>query len=294
MKRLIAASAAAAVLALVTFADAGPAAAESAPYSDPMATGYIGFCDAHGKSIQSGSLDAIPFVAKAISSTGVKAPYNAPGSSAWLNAYQPRQGVTPPEWSGEQLISASLFSTAAHPAVVGTKGDISLRQFVQDAPPQWDGFVQLRMYVKAPTTPYDALHYAATDIQVSGNSWHVVRGGTVSCQAGSGRSIGALLAPVAASGKYNQPVKPEKSTPGSTPSGPTGAGSSTASAGVAGTDSGSGSGSGAAQHAPSSSFPTGYVVLGALVAVLALALLMTQRQKLQAVLVRRRDSTDAT
>ena len=289
MRRLAAAAALVGAALLLT---AGPAVAQSAPYTDPMATGYIGFCDAHGHSVQSGSLDAIPFVAKAISSTGVKAPYNAPGSSAWLNAYQPRQGVTPPEWSGEQLISASLFSTAAHPAVVGTKGDISLRQFVQDAPPQWDGFVQLRMYVKAPTTPYDALHYAATDIQVSGNSWHVVRGGTVSCSAGTGKSIGALLAPSAAAGKYNQPVKPEKSTPGITPSTSAGTSSSSTSAGVAGTDSDSGSP--AAQRASSSSFPTGYVVLGALVALLAVALLMTQRQKLQTALGRRRNSTDAT
>lgn len=293
MKRTFKIAAFGAVLGLSMLSGIGPAAAESVPYTDPMVTGYIGLCDAHGHSIQSGSLDAIPFAAKAISSTGVEAPYNAPGSSAWVNAYQPRQGVTPPEWSGEQLISGSIFSTAAHPAVVGTKGDISMRQFVQDAPPAWDGFVQLRLYVKSPTAPYDALHYAATDIQVSGNSWHVVRGANVPCSAGTGRSIVSILAPSAAAGKYNQPVKPLKSTPGITPSASgTAAGSSSTDAASGGSSAGSGSGN-AAQRSSDSSFPVGYVVLAALIVVLATALLLTQRQKLQAVRARRH-TKDAT
>jgi hypothetical protein len=286
MKRVGAVISAAVLFGLALLAGTGPAAAASVPYTDPAVTGYIGFCDAHGHSIQSGSLDAIPFVAKALSSTPAKAPYNSPGSAAFLNAYQPRQGVTPAEWSGESMITSSIFSNAAHPAVVGTKGDISMRQFVQDAPPTWDGFVQLRMYLKSPNDPYDALHYVATDIQVNGNSWHVVRGGNVACSAGTARSLTSILAPSAAAGRYNQPVKPLKTTPGVAPSSTSASDSSSGAAG-AGSDTPSGSSSPvAAQHSSGSSFPTGVVVLGVLVVVLAGALLITQREKLRSVVGR--------
>lgn len=276
----------AAVTGFVSIFAAIPAMAQDVPYTDPAAVGTITFCDAHGHQIDGGTLGPIPFVAKAIGSAPLSAPYDSPGSAAYLDAYQPREGVTPPEWSGEELISGSFFKTSGRPAVVGTKGDISMRQFVQDAPPQWDGFVELRLFVRGPNGEFDPLHYSASDIQVSGDSWHVVRGGDLPCNSGTARSIASLLAPSAASGKLNSgdnpPPERSSGSPGASDAPSTGSDDPNTSPDPGETSSDTAVvGSSNAATADDGSVPVGYIVLATLVVVLAAALAFAKRREIQ-------------
>jgi hypothetical protein len=261
----------------------GPAAADDVPYTDPAQVGYIGFCDSGGHSIDHGSLDDVPFVAKAVGSAAAQPPYDGAGRVAFLDAYQPREGVTPAEWSGEELIAVSTYTNPAHPMVVGTEGEISLRQFVEDFPPAWDGLVQLRLYLKVPDVQYDPLHYSATDIEVNGDSWHVVRGGDVACDAGRARSLAAVLAPGAASGGLNSADNSPSTAehPGS----PTTAGNSDSTAGRGSTEAhesssaaseGAGAASGDSDSSDGGTSAVGYVVLAVLVAVVFGGLLLSR------------------
>lgn len=294
MRRAAGITAALAALAVATLGVAAPAAAGGVPYSDPAQVGTIGFCDAQGHPIDSGSLDAVPFAAKAIGSAAAAPPYDQGEKVAYLEAYQPREGLTPLEWSGEQLISPSVYADAAHPTVIGTAGEISLRQFVEDYPPQWDGLVQLRLYLKTDEMQTDVLHYAATDLRIDGATWQVVNGGAVSCSQGRARSVAAILAPSAAGGALNSGDNPAPTDGGSPasprtgdPSDPTGgAAPSNLPSGPAATD-GAHAAASAAPASDDGSFPTGYVVLGGLAALLALALALSNRDRLRGVLTRR-------
>lgn len=283
MRRATLALAAGFTFGAAMFAATGPAAADDVPYTDPSQVGYIGFCDAHNHPITGGSLDAIPFAAKAVSSAPAEAPYDGNGRVAFVNAYQPRSGIPPAEWSGEALISASFYSSPAHPTVVGTKGDVSMLQIVQDLPPQWDDLVQLRMYLKVPDLPYDALHYVATDIRIDGDTWHVARGGTVPCDSGKATSIASILVPSAAAGAYNT-TSATSATPGGTGSAGSDGTSSTTPTSTPAQDSGSLRSAAPAAETGSAassndSFPVGYVALGGLAAVIAAVLIFTQRRR---------------
>jgi hypothetical protein len=149
------------------------------------------------------------------------------------------------------------------------------------------------MYLKTPDLPFDSLHYATADLQVDQNSWHVVGGGSVPCGAGQAQSIASVLAPAAAKGRLN----PALHTPVAHPSSPThasaGGSRSVRSSGSTGSAPAGASGSQvqpAAQAGSSrsgtSSFPTGYAVLGGVIAVLAAALLYTRRRELISLLGR--------
>ncbi len=174
---------------------ASPAQAAAVPYTDTRVIGYIGLCDASGQAVTSGSTATLPFVAKAVNSSAAPNGYNGKGSTATLFAYQPRQGVDPGNWSGEQLTGSSQFTNPAHPATVSTLLDSSLADFVSDFPPKWDGLIQLRMYLGAPEQSAYSAKYDATDIQVSGSSWKVVQGGASLCAAGSATSNENALIP---------------------------------------------------------------------------------------------------
>jgi hypothetical protein len=167
---------------------AAPASAASALPTDPAARGYIGLCDQAGHNVSGGSVDTTPFAWKAVASTKPPAAYQGNGENAALEIYQPRPGVPAAEWSGAQVTAASFYSTPAHPAVQATYADQSLRDFMHDYPPMVDGLFQLRMtYGKAGYGLYGE-YYPATIIQVVGQRWHVVSGGTVDCAAAEGVS----------------------------------------------------------------------------------------------------------
>jgi hypothetical protein len=171
---------------MLQFASLQPASAAAAPpYTDPSAVGSIGFCDSSNHPVTSGLVSAAPFVWKSLTSSPAPKGYNVAGSTATLYAFQPRPGVAPADWSGEQLTGTAIYTNPAHPTVQSTIGDRPLADFVGAFPLKWSGYVQLRIYLGAPfSSPYRKT-YAATDIQVTGNQWHVVRGNTVACNLGT-------------------------------------------------------------------------------------------------------------
>ncbi len=103
------------------------------------------------------------------------------GTSAQLYAFQPRKGVDPSDWSGEQLSGASRFTNLVHPTAALTGLDESLAVFVGDFPPQWDGYVQLRLYLNAPNAGEYTTTYNATNLVIKGDKWSAVGDSPVSC-----------------------------------------------------------------------------------------------------------------
>ncbi|MCU1394434.1 MAG: hypothetical protein JWM34_2862 [Ilumatobacteraceae bacterium] len=169
------------------------ASADSVPYTDPNAFGFIGLCDTSDHAVDHGNVADQPFVRSAVASEAAVAPYDVGGRTATLFAYQPRQGTTPQEWSGQLLTASSSYTDVQHPTAVATAGDDSLASFIASFPPQWDGLIQLRLYLGAPGQPARTGQYAATDIQVSGSTWKVVRGGTTPCDASKSTSLEDLV-----------------------------------------------------------------------------------------------------
>lgn len=226
------------------------------PFKDPSAVGVIGFCDRAGQPITHGSLDTAPFVWRAVSSQAAAAPYNGAGRSATLYAYQPRKGVAPGQWSGEELTAAATYTNTAHPMAAGTDRDEPLKYFVKDYPPVWDGLVEVRMYLGASNQPADSLTYPATVLKISGDSWQVVSGGSVACNSGKAISIESILLPKAKPHHAKHPASshpsahPSSGTPGNASAGgakgsaaPSSTGGGTASPVADSTSAGSGSNS---------------------------------------------------
>lgn len=173
---------------------AAPAAAASSatPYRDPAASGTIGLCDRAGHQVTHGSTAAAPFAWRAVSSVAAPAGYAA-GGTATLMAYQPRRGVPSGDWSGDQLTSASRYSNPAHPTAAATRDDESLRGFLTEYAPQWDGLIELRLYLGAPNQPLYSLTYPSLNIQVTGDTWHVVGGASVPCDSGRSVSLESIV-----------------------------------------------------------------------------------------------------
>jgi hypothetical protein len=171
------------------------ATAASVPYTDPSAQGFVGLCDRAGRAVTHGSVNATPFVWRAVGSVAAPTSYQGRGRKATLTAFQPRQGTDPTEWNGDAMTAASTYTNVAHPMARATSGDISLATFLREFPPRWDGLLQLRLYYSAPNAPTDQQTYAATDIKVSGSTWTVIRGGNAACTAGSATSAESLLPP---------------------------------------------------------------------------------------------------
>jgi uncharacterized membrane protein YgcG len=179
---------------------AAGAATPGVPYTDPDVTGYIGLCDQAGHQVTSGSLAAAPFAYRAVSSQAAPAGYNGASRTATLAAYLPMQVLPPGDWSGEQLTATSRYTNPAHPMTAGTTADESLQTFVADFPPEWDGFVQIRMFLGAANQPALTTRYPALDIQVTGSTWTAVGGGPVDCNSGTSESLETIVLPTTASG----------------------------------------------------------------------------------------------
>ena len=180
--------------------------ADDVPYVDPNAVGFIGLCDANDQSIDHGHVADLPFVRTAVSSVAAIAPYDGDGRTATLFAFQPREGTTPREWSGQALTAATRYDDPAHPTAVGTSVDDSLATFIGIYPPQWNGLIQLRLYLSVSGQPALTQQYAATDIEVDGDSWKVVRGGNTPCNSSAAHSLEELLPP--GTGQANTPATP--------------------------------------------------------------------------------------
>jgi cobalamin biosynthesis Mg chelatase CobN len=68
-----------------------------------------------------------------------------------------------------------------HPTAALTGLDESLAVFVGDFPPQWDGYVQLRLYLNAPNAGEYTTTYNATNLVIKGDKWSAVGDSPVSC-----------------------------------------------------------------------------------------------------------------
>ncbi len=161
----------------------GPALAEDVPYNDQYAIGSLTLCDEDLQPVTEGSLTDRPFVWRAVSDTPAPAPYNDKNRRAVLYYFQPRENVDPGEWSSEILTAASTYSDPKYPIAQATPIDFPLISAATNFPPQWDGFVQLRMYFTTDGQPQSP-DYVAADIRIQGDSWTLVRGGDAPCDAG--------------------------------------------------------------------------------------------------------------
>ena len=187
----------AATLGLVWLSIWAPSAASTAlPYKDPDAVGSIGLCDAHGHQVTSGSVNSAPFAWRAVSTSPAPGPYAGPTRTAVLMAYQPIQGLAPPDWSGDSLTAASRYSNPSNPMAAATGADESLAGFMTEGTPR-NGTASCSSACTStpPTSPSYSLHYPALDIQVKGNTWHALDGGPVDCNAGTVVSIESILLP---------------------------------------------------------------------------------------------------
>jgi hypothetical protein len=207
----------------------GPAA----PYTDAQATGYLALFDKAGDAVKSGMITDKPFADKAVGSKAAATPYSKTGHKATLMAFQPREGVAPGQWSGDTLTASTAYADVQHPAAQGTTQDFALKDFLDEFPANWDGMVELRLYLTAPGVPAQTDGYAATDIKVAGNYWVVVGGGP-GAGAGGANIPGKVSAAAAAALGGKPPVSAPASAASPTPS----AGSSATAAGGAGAGTG--------------------------------------------------------
>lgn len=149
--------------------------------TDPDQNGYIALCDLAGNNVTSGNINSAPFVWKAVSSVVPPKEYQGPGEVAGLDIFQPRPGVDPGDWNGDSLSASTFYHDKQYPAAEMTYKDFSLKDFIHEFPPLLDGLYQLRMeFGKINYARYQT-PYPATTIQVTGDTWHVVQGGTLPC-----------------------------------------------------------------------------------------------------------------
>lgn len=176
------------------------------PFTDPNQVGSLTLCNSHERPITSGSLLAIPFVWRAVSSTRVPAHY----TRATLYLYQPLQYIDPGDWTSYQLTDDAGFSNPAHPMAQATYADNPLIWPDHSMPPYWDGLYQLRMIFTSPNKAPWTSTYPAAVIRVTGNTWTLVQGGGSSCTDGTAVSVESVLLPKS---ETAVPKLPEKLIP---------------------------------------------------------------------------------
>jgi membrane protein implicated in regulation of membrane protease activity len=180
-------------LAAMIAASGTATAAVVVPYTDANATGGITLCGGQGHAVTSGRIDA-SLAATAVGGSAAVAPYNANFRSAILVAYQPRKGIDPGNWSGQSMTGLSQYTNPKNPMVEILPRDYTLQGFLTAYSAQWDGLLQLRIYLKAPNQSTKNDTYAATTLKVTGSTWQQVgaAAGDV-CKTGTARSIARIL-----------------------------------------------------------------------------------------------------
>jgi hypothetical protein len=168
-------------------------ASSAVPYTDAAAHGVIGFCDPQGRQVQGGNINDRPFVWRAVSSVPAPAGYTGTGRTATLFVYQPLQDLPSGNWSGAAMTAAARYTDAGHPMAAATGADETLAELIANLPPRWNGLLEVRLIVGAPNEPVDTQSYPATDIEVTGDTWHVVHGGDVSCSSGTAESLESIV-----------------------------------------------------------------------------------------------------
>jgi hypothetical protein len=155
------------------------------PYTDPGQTGLLTLCGPGNQPITHGNINTKPFVWRAVGDVAALPAYRVKGAVAQLFAFQPRPYTPPEAWSGLPMDAASVYSNPAHPMIQSTPIDEPLSYFTKFFPPVWDHLEELRLYLAAPDTPEDTLGFAAADLQINGDTWTMVDGGTTGCTSGT-------------------------------------------------------------------------------------------------------------
>jgi len=152
------------------------------PYDDAQSAGLLTLCSADGKAVTGGKVDDLPFADVVLGETALPSDLDPTGAVATLFAYQPREGVATSEFSGNALTATAGFADPTRPAVRVEEDAWSIGDFVAAFPADFDGYLQLRLYLGTPEVgtlsdqPYDT-----ADLRVDGADWELVRGGTASC-----------------------------------------------------------------------------------------------------------------
>lgn len=239
------------------------------PYTDYAVSGSVGLCDAAGHPVTSGNINDRPFVYRAVSSVAAVHGYDSAGRKATLLAYQPRQNANPNLWSGDTLTSSSTYTNPRYPMAQATSVDFSLKDFLAEYPPLWNGLVQLRMYLGAPQQGTYSDSYPATDIQIAGDTWQVVRGASVPCTDGSAKDGETHFVAPTSGASHSAAVKNGASSHAATHQ---------AAGGTSSTPTDSASGSAAvsdvagAKHSSGKGSSTGAVIAAVVAAVIVAAL----------------------
>jgi hypothetical protein len=162
------------------------------PYTDPDQAGWLTLCGTNLKPVTEGSIFTKPFIWRAVGNVPTPEGYRIQGVGAALFAYQPRPYTPAGAWSGAIMTAESLYSNLQHPMAQATPIDQPLTYMVYQFQPIWDHLIELRLYIGAPGRTTYVNDYAAADIQVIGNTWHLVAGGGGSCTSGTAASAEAL------------------------------------------------------------------------------------------------------
>jgi hypothetical protein len=186
------------------------------------------------------------------------------------------------------MTASSSYTNPANPMAAATDGDQSLQSIIEEYPPKWDGFLELRMYLgTANEEPYES-QYPALNIEVTGDTWQAIGGSPVNCASGTAQSIESVLLP--SSTTTTTPTNAPTTTPPTTAvsgQGTSGAGApSGTDTGAAGTkgvarDSAVASGTTAvADPAPSSDFPLIFGIGLPILVLLAASAYLLRRRRL--------------
>ena len=162
--------------------------AEEPPYTDAASTGSLTLCDTQGHRVTSGKITDKPIAPIVLGSTRLDArvPDQAQGL-ATLYGYQPRAGVEASEFSGAPIGGPVAFRDHRRPATRVVKDGYSIKDFTTIYPANDKGFVQLRLILSADGLGVDTDSYDTADLKVTGDTWHVVRGGDASCTDAAAR-----------------------------------------------------------------------------------------------------------
>lgn len=235
------------------------------PYTDPGQAGLLTLCGPGNQPITHGNINTKPFVWRAVGNVPAPKGYRVKGEVAQLFAFQPRPYTPAEAWSGLPMVAASVYSNPDHPMIQSTPIDEPLSYFTKFFPPVWDHLEELRLYLAAPNTPEDTLGFAAADLQINGDTWTMVEGGTTGCTSGTAvsREVSVGLPGAKASLKPGVLVASSGTSHGSSATPAAGSNSSGTSAGT--------SASAASDRQPSSGGTGVLVALSALVAAFAAA-----------------------
>jgi hypothetical protein len=199
IRTLLAVTAVALSSAFVGMAASSTAVADSPPFTDPASTGKLTLCNTLGQPVTSGNIHIKPFAWTVVGTSQAPAGYQDFGK-ATLFAYQPIPNVSAVNWYGEQITGSSSYSNVKRPMTRATAADMALADYLDSYPAKWNGLVELRLLLSAVGQSTITGAYDTAILQVTGDTWTEVYGGTDGCDAGDAISSEMILPSVSAEG----------------------------------------------------------------------------------------------